>query len=214
MKDISNNKGFTPLHPENLTKVLRGKWHVGQGVTGFTFVEVLIAIAILAIAVIGLASMSGNAYRGVDSAKKLSAASNLAESKLEALRAMAYAKLEITGLSSESDSGGITRTCTPPYACSGNTALSSISSANGSITRACPASGTGCTTVYTCIPTTAEPPINSVTYTWFWKTMIVNADGNGECSSSGDGLKIVDMYVQWTDTFGTRTAQLQTLRAK
>lgn len=153
---------------------------------GFTFAEVLIAIAVFAIAVIGLAVMSGNAIRGLDSAKKLSAALNLAEAKLEALKLVSYSNLETNG-----SDGGITRAgCKDP----------------GSIS--------GCD-AYTCTPSTDYPAvINNVSYSWFWETQIIDADGNGTCSSSGDGLKKIIMHVGWTDAFGSRTVQLSTMRAK
>lgn len=156
---------------------------------GFTFVEVLIAIAILALGFIGLTAMSGNAIRGVDSAKKLSAATNLAEAKLEALKAVPYTNLE-------------------------------VSHTDGGITRECTTSGTGCSTVYTCRPSTTgehkspTDPINGVNYIWLWTVVIPEVDGIAGCSSSGDGLKRITMTVTWTDTFGSRTAALQTLRAK
>lgn len=156
---------------------------------GFTFVEVLIAIAILALGFIGLSAMSGNAIRGIDSAKKLSAAINLAEAKLEALKAVPYSNLE-AGDTTGTPSGGINRTCTPD-------------------------TGTaGCGT-YKCTPTTDNPTLlNSVNYEWSWTAEIVDVDGDSTCSSSGDGLKKVTMTVKWTDTFGERTAALATLRAK
>lgn len=160
-----------------------------SNIKGFTFVEVLIAIAILALGFIGLTAMSGNAVRGVDSAKKLSAATNLAETKLEALKAVPYTNLEV----SHTD-GGITRTCTPP-------------------------STTVCGTVYTCTPTTAgahsnPENINNVNYTWSWTVTIPDIDSSGTCTSSGDGLKKITMTAAWTDTFGSRTAALQTLMAQ
>lgn len=155
---------------------------------GFTLAEVLIAIAIFAIAVIGLAAMSGNAIRGLDSAKKLSAAVNLAEAKLEALKMVSYDNLEASG-----SDGGITRTCV--------------------------LSGSGCSTTYTCTPSTGgahsyPENINNVDYTWYWTAQIIDVNGDLTCSSSGDGLKKVIMTAAWTDAFGSRTLQLTTMRAK
>ena len=165
---------------------------------GFTLAEVLIAIAIFAIAVIGLAAMSGNAMRGLDSAKKLFVAINLAQAKLEALKLVPYANLEV----SQTD-GSITRTCTPAPSLVCETTFTCTPSN----------SPTGCTPGVNCVhenPTT----INAVNYTWSWTVVIPEIDGIAGCSSSGDGLKRITMTVAWTDTFGSRTAILTTLRAK
>lgn len=57
---------------------------------GFTLLEVLIAMAIFSVGLLGLASLSVHTITGNASSKRISSATVLAESKVEAFRNMAF----------------------------------------------------------------------------------------------------------------------------
>ena len=79
--------------------------------TGFTIVEVLVAVAIFAIALTGIASLLGTTVRANGLAAQLTAATQLTQDKLEELRNTPYTAVasgaDSTGLTETGESGGV-----------------------------------------------------------------------------------------------------------
>ena len=73
--------------------------------SGFTLVEVLVALTIFAIALLGLVSLLTTTIQANAQARRMTAATNLAQDRLEEIRNMAYA-----AITSGSDSGQLTET--------------------------------------------------------------------------------------------------------
>ena len=75
---------------------------------GFTLIETLVALSILAFALAGLSMlMLGNVQTGLD-ARRITAAGALAQQKLEDLRAFGYSAATGSGSETLSESGGTT----------------------------------------------------------------------------------------------------------
>lgn len=92
-----NKKGFTPLHPQipSLKAVdeceikfesTEKSIPLGRGETGFTLIEVLIAIFILGLGVVTLANLFPLGLQSLSYARKLNEVYFLAERKLEELK--------------------------------------------------------------------------------------------------------------------------------
>lgn len=98
---------------------------------GFTLIEVLVAMSIFSVAVLGLAIGAASVMRANQTSYFTTIATNLAQDKLEELKAMPAAN--ITACSSNCDSPAkkfnnvtFTRTWTVTTACNGVTSLSCI----------------------------------------------------------------------------------------
>ena len=82
---------------------------------GFSIIEVIIALSILAVGLFGLLGMIGTNLRAMETGKRQSAASNFAAERLEVIKAIPYTTIETTGTD-----GNVTRTCvgaTPTFTC-------------------------------------------------------------------------------------------------
>ena len=80
---------------------------------GFTLVEVLVAMSLLSIALLGFASVGVNAIHNDSLSRKSNVASALAQAKLEQLRSLPYSNTEWTsgshtesGLDEDGNTGG------------------------------------------------------------------------------------------------------------
>jgi prepilin-type N-terminal cleavage/methylation domain-containing protein len=84
-----------------------------RNANGFTLVEVLVATAVMALVISGLASMGVSTIQADSNSHRVSAATALAQAKLEELRALSHSNAawtagshSQTGLDEEGDSGG------------------------------------------------------------------------------------------------------------
>ena len=68
-----------------------------EGQRGLTVVEVLVAAAILAVAILGIAGMVPTAYQNVGYGGQMTKAANLAREKMEELKNASYNALPIRG---------------------------------------------------------------------------------------------------------------------
>ena len=86
------------------------RWVVRGGGDGFTLLEVLVAIIVLSVAMLGMASLTGSIVRSSELACQISSATTLAQDKIEALKNTAYSTLSgsvESGLDSDGSTGGI-----------------------------------------------------------------------------------------------------------
>ena len=72
--------------------------------TGFTLIEVMIAITILAIGILGVAKMQISAMQGNSYASGLTEATSFAQNKMEELASLAYTDTDLSD-GSQTDSG-------------------------------------------------------------------------------------------------------------
>lgn len=86
---------------------------------GFTLIELLLALVILSIGLMALAEMQLVAIKGNSFAQKSTQAIVLTQDKLEDLRRMGYASVVAASTTSQTLSGGFTRTWTKDTSTSG-----------------------------------------------------------------------------------------------
>jgi len=154
---------------------------------GFTLVEVLIALTILSIGILGIAGLTGTAMRNSSYSRSITQATNFAQERLEGLLGVTYSNIQ----ASDAAAGDFQRTCTGP-----------VGPANAP--------------VYTCTPTAATKTIGTTAYTWSYTVTYIDLDGNGTASPNVDGLKKVELTVSWTDLLwhAQKSVTLVTLRTK
>ena len=158
-----------------------------EGSEGFTLIEVLIAVSIFSVALIALASLATQGMKATETGKRLSQAVNVANHKIEAMKAVPYANIQSTGTD-----GGMGRTCggaagTPPvFTCT-------------------PTS-----------PTETYESL-SFTWSYTVTYIDLDGDSGYYMTSPvidpGD-MKRIDLTVTWTDLFGGHTVTVVTLRSK
>lgn len=166
--------------------------------SGFTILEVLIAMSILAFALIGLTSLATTNLKSTESAKRLTQSLGIATEKIEATKAIPFANIQNSDISG-TPSGRIARTCT----------------------------GIGASPpVYRCVPTDSPQIQDVMEFTWYWDVTYVDLDGDTEYFSEDEGgtslapiidssdIKMVELYVTWTDLFGTHETVLRELRSR
>lgn len=170
------------------------KSHVIKDNRGFTLIEVLVALSILAVALFGLLSMVGSTLRATESGKRQTQAVHLASEKLEMIKAIPYNNIQQSGDGTQSGDQAVIRSCagaSPTFTCT-------PSGANG---------------------TDSDPTVNigNMLYTWQWVVTYIDLDGDGvleeanEIADSGD-IKKIDMTVTWTDLLGLHNTTLTVLR--
>ncbi len=79
----------------------RGQSAMRSGPTGFTLIEVVVAIGLLAIAVAGLQSLLISSIRANSTASGMTAATTLAQQKIEQLRNTPYNSVDLTSGTSQ-----------------------------------------------------------------------------------------------------------------
>jgi prepilin-type N-terminal cleavage/methylation domain-containing protein len=190
--------------PENGGGLFKAGFGHAAGDKGFTMMEVLIAMVVLAVALIGLASLATSNLKSTDSARRLTQALNLAMEKMEVLEAVPFANLQFAHSLPVSEDGNVNR------ACSG---------------------AAGTPPVFTCTPSGAEGSISDPTvtidgmvFTWGWTVTYVNLDNDTEyyAGTGGSGapvidsrdLKRLDLTVSWRDIFGPHTTTFTLLRSR
>lgn len=165
----------------------------GRG--GFTVVEVLIALAVLSIALIALASLATQSMKATETGKRLTQALNIANEKMEILKAIPYPNIQTDG-----NDGSIQRDC-------------SLTGANPPVFTCTPAPNT--------VTIDENPAIadDEMDFTWQWTVTYVDLDNDGAFYTiapiiDGNDVKKIEVRVQWTDIFGPHTTTLGTLRSR
>lgn len=70
---------------------------------GFTIAEVMVAVTVLALGIVGVITVSQRGLQALDTARHLSAASQLMQSEMERLRLLSWAQLQVLQDSGETD---------------------------------------------------------------------------------------------------------------
>lgn len=194
MRKLSGEVGDMSFNHANMRrseeyKPASGCARLGSSV-GFTLVEILIAMTILAIGILGVASLSGTAIKSSAYARGLTQATNAAQNRAEALLGIAYANLEFSG----AERADLDRICAGP---------------TGPVSRP----------VYACAitsPLVIGIAPDTKTYTWRYTVTLIDLNGDGTANNT-DGLKRIDVTVDWKDIISrgtTRTVTVTTMRAR
>lgn len=157
--------------------------------SGFTLVEVLIAMAILSVGILGIAGLAGTAVKSSGYSKSLTQATNLAQDRIEALMSVDYLNIQASdSLTSRAD---LRRTCTGPV-------------------------GPANRPVYTCTPTSNTITIDNTPFTWAYTVTYIDLDNNGTANQLSDGLKRIDLTISWPDLLwhSTKSTTIVTLRTR
>jgi type IV pilus modification protein PilV len=152
---------------------------------GFTLIEVLIAITILAIAITALAGLAGSSMKSTDTGKRRTQAVNLAMESLESLKAVPYYNIQSTG-----NDGGVTRTCS---ALTGTPPTATCVPSPGAVTIG----------------------NMQFSWTWKVTYVDLNNNGAYYSVApiiETTDMKRIDITVTWTDLFGSHTITIPTLR--
>lgn len=153
---------------------------------GFTLIEVLVAISILTIGILGIAGLMGTAVRSSSFSQTMTQATNLAEDRIEALQEVDFNNVQSTDLTGRVE---LQRNCTQT-----------------SVLASRP--------VYTCTPTATVTYDNKV-YTWTYTVTYIDLDNSGVANPNSDGLKRLDVTVTWTDVWNNpKSMTLTTLRTR
>ncbi|MBI2400589.1 MAG: type IV pilus modification protein PilV [Deltaproteobacteria bacterium] len=140
---------------------------------GFTLLEVLIAMTILSVGILGIAGLAGTAVKTSGHSQAMSQANNLAQKRLEALLSVDYLNIEVDD--STTPLTELRRDC---------------AQTDATVSRP----------EFTCTPLTATETIGNRVFRWDYKVTYIDLNGNGTANPSQDGLKRVDLNVYWTDT--------------
>lgn len=153
---------------------------------GFTLIEVLVAISILTIGILGIAGLMGTAVKSSSFSQTMTQATNLAEDRIEALQEIDFNNIQSTDLVGRAE---LQRNCTQTSAL---------------VSRP----------VYTCVPINTVTYDNKV-YTWTYTVTYIDLDNSGVANPGSDGLKRLDVTVTWTDVWNNpKTTTLTTLRTR
>ncbi|OGP22347.1 MAG: hypothetical protein A2054_07270 [Deltaproteobacteria bacterium GWA2_55_10] len=156
---------------------------------GFTLVEVLIAVTILSIGILGIAGLAGTAIKNSGYSQAVSSANNLAQERIEALLAVPYANIQVTDtVTARTD---LRRTCVQTDA-------------------------TASKPVFSCTPSTVTIPIGNRNFDWSYTVTFIDLSGDGVAHATLDGLKEVSVTVSWADQLfrATKSITLVTMRAR
>jgi type IV pilus modification protein PilV len=161
---------------------------------GFTMLEVLIAMTILAVALMALASLATTNMKATETGRRQTQALNIAMEKMEVLKAIPYTNIQATSTAPLSQDGNVERNCSKT-------------------------SGASLPPVFRCNPTGSPTTIDNMSFTWYWDVTYVDLDGDVVYYSTEpiidpSDIKRVDLTVDWTDVFGAHTTTLTLLRSQ
>ncbi|MCK5237648.1 MAG: prepilin-type N-terminal cleavage/methylation domain-containing protein [Deltaproteobacteria bacterium] len=163
---------------------------------GFTLIEVLISMFLLAFGIISLVALSTATIKSTNAAKKLSQASNVATEKLEALEGVSFKLIMLSG--SDSD---ISRACTaneavvpPYYDCIPTNGQDKVTLSGGTV------------------------------ITWDYRVTYLDLDNDNNYFTTIEGAeirpfidtsdsKLITVTVYWTDLFGDHEFKLTSIRS-
>lgn len=156
---------------------------------GFTLLEVLIAMTILSVGILGIAGLAGTAVKTSGYSQAMTQANNLAQKRLEALLGVDFVNLEVTDTTTTVTE--LRRTCVQTDA-------------------------TASRPVYSCTLTTPTESIDGRTFSWTYTVTYIDVDGNTVASPNIDGLKRIDVTVSWTDVLWktTKSVTVITMRSR
>lgn len=156
---------------------------------GFTLLEVLIAMTILSVGILGIAGLAGTAVKTSSYSQAMTQANNLAQKKLEALLSVDFVNLEVDD--STTPITELRRDC-----------------AQTDVTASRP--------VYSCTPTNAATTIGNRPFTWSYTVTYIDVSGNNIANPGQDGLKRIDVTVYWTDSLWktTKSVSVTTMRSR
>jgi len=157
-----------------------------QSEVGFTMIEILIAMTILAIGILGIGGLASTAIRTSGYSQAMTQANNLAQDRMEAMMSVDFNNLEATDTTTARTD--LRRTCTQT-----------------DMTASRP--------VWTCTPTTPTITVGGKPYTWSYTVTGLDLSGDGVADKS-DGLKRLDVTITWTDPLwhSTKSTSVVTLR--
>ncbi len=165
------------------------RYNRGEG--GFTLLEVVVALGILSVGMIALASLATSNIKSTESARRVTQAVNIATEKIEALKAVSPSSVMLTG-----DTGGIERTCSktsdspPTYEC---TPTNNQVVLNDSVPYD-----------WKWVVTYVDLDGDGV-YT--------DTDGQGTEVIDNNDVRRVDVTVEWRDLFGDHSVTMTALRS-
>jgi prepilin-type N-terminal cleavage/methylation domain-containing protein len=158
----------------------------GKQSSGFTLLEVIIALMIFSIAITALMGLAGTAIKSTDMGRRRTQAINIATEKIEALKKISFSDIQ----------------------------AGSSTSIAGIGTRNCAQAGNVFTCTPTAAPLTLDGM--PFMWLWKVTYVDLDNDGvffsTGTIIDSND-IKKIDVIVSWTDLFGPHEATLATLRA-
>ena len=156
---------------------------------GFTLLEVLIAMTILSVGILGIAGLAGTAVKTSGHSQAMSQANNLAQKRLEALLSVDFLNLEVDD--STTPITELRRDCTQTDA-------------------------TASRPVFSCAPTNATETIGNRSFNWAYTVTYIDVNANGVANPNQDGLKRVDLTVSWTDILWktTKSVTVTTMRSR
>jgi len=154
---------------------------------GFTILEVLIGISILAIGILGVAGLAGTAVKSSSYSQSLTQANNMSQERIERLQSVDYDNVQASD--STTSLTDLRRVCTQT---------------DFTVSRP----------VYSCTPTTAAISLGGKSYTWGYTVTYIDLDGSGMANPGVDDIKRIDVTVSWTDQLwhSTRSVTYSTLR--
>jgi len=155
---------------------------------GFTILEVILAMTLLSIAILGIAGLAGTAIKSSSYSQSITQGNNLSQKLIEELMVVDFDNLQIT-----------------------DTTIS-----NTVLRRTCTQTGFDVDAPeYTC---NAVNPVlvDTREFTWSYKVTYIDLDGDGVAAPSSDRLKKLDVTVSWTDQLWhtTKSLKVVTLRSK
>lgn len=153
---------------------------------GFTLVEVLIAMSILAVGILGIGGLASTAIRSSAYSQSITQANNLAQDRIEALMGVDFNNLHVTDIATPRTD--LQRSCTQT-----------------DFTAARP--------VYSCTPTISTITLSKKDFTWSYTVTFIDLNNNGTANAI-DGLKRLDIKISWMDSLwqNTRSVEVVTLR--
>jgi prepilin-type N-terminal cleavage/methylation domain-containing protein len=168
---------------ERLRKFKNGRAIKRLGKEGFTLIEILIAMSILSIGLLGIAGLATNAMKVSSNAISMTQASNIAQDRIEALLTVDIANLNAT----EATAGALelARTCVQT---------------DNTLSRP----------VWGCTPSNTVW-LDGREYSWNYSITHIDLDGNGDAVLSHDGLLRVDLNVYWTDQLWAQQKNISTI---